>query len=185
MSNVFFERIVQRLTVLYGRQKVASLFGGSPQEQEATAQAWEAQLRQTDPETIRAVLNHLAEGGMDWPPNLAEWSGLCKRLRIAPEHKMALPMPPREVTEVGRQIIEEAAKQVVKREVDYLDWAKYPGTKQAVALLIRGAREDRRLRDILDHHLSTDGRDCRREDAVAAIRNLQASMRSALAAQEN
>jgi hypothetical protein len=48
----------------------------------------------------------------------------------------------------------------IKREnYDYLFWAKRPGSRQAVQLLARGAKEDRRLRDILDHLLATDGAD--------------------------
>jgi hypothetical protein len=180
----YAERLIDRFGLLWGRQKVLAAFGSSKSEIDDMKAAWEAQLRSVPLETIKRALAHLQNDPPAWPPSLAEWISLCKQFRRV-EHMPALPPPPVEVSEEGKQKINEAINSMIRETSNHLAWAKYPGSKQAVALLIRGAREDRRLRDILDHHLQTDGRDCRREDAVAAIRKLQASMRSQMAAQED
>ena len=160
--NPYFNRLIQRFTVLYGQQKVASVFAGTAEQQEATAQAWEDQLRRTDVEVIKSVLNHLADGGMDWPPNLAEWTKLCKQFRHE-EHRPALPPPPKQITEAGREIIESAVSQMRTAGFDYLHWAKYPKSAQAILLLARGAREDTRLADILAQHIADGGANCQPE----------------------
>lgn len=176
----YCERLIDRFGVLWGRQKVVAQFGSTKAEIDDTKEAWENQLRSVSPETIQRVLKHLQSDPPAWPPSLAEWISLCRQFN-AVEHRPALPPPPREVTEEGKEVINAAINAMIQDGADPLAWARYPGSAQAVALLARGAREDRRLRDILDHHLRTDGRDCRREDARAAIRNLQASMRGPVA----
>jgi len=179
----YCERLIDRFGVLWGRQKVVAQFGSTKDEIDDTKAAWENQLRSVSPETIQRVLKHLQSDPPAWPPSLAEWISLCRQFN-AVEHRPALPPPPREVTDEGKQLIADAMTAMMQTG-DPMAWARYPGSVQAVALLARGAREDRRLRDILDHHLRTDGRDCRREDARKAIGNLQASMRSTVAAQED
>ena len=160
--NPYFNRLIQRFTVLYGQQKVASVFAGTPEQQEATAQAWEEQLRRTDVDVIKSVLNHLAEGGMDWPPNLAEWTKLCKQFRHE-EHRPALLPPPKHITEAGREIIESAVSQMRTAGFDYLHWAKYPKSAQAILEISRGARTDSRLADILAQHIADGGANCQPE----------------------
>jgi hypothetical protein len=175
----YCERLIDRFGVLWGRQKVVAQFGTTKAEIDDTKAAWENQLRSVSPDTIQRVLRHLQSDPPAWPPSLAEWISLCKQFN-AVEHRIALPPPPKQVTDEGKQLIAEAMTNMMQTG-DPLAWAKYPGSELAVQFIARGAREDRRLRDILDHHLSTDGRDCRREDARKAIRSLQASMRSQLA----
>lgn len=176
-NHRYFNRIMERFGVLFGNQKMASVFQGVS---DATAEAWEAQLRETDPEVVKQALKSLADNPPEWPPALAEWIKLCKQFN-RPEHRAALPPPPHAPTDVGRQMQSEIRNVIEKPGYDYLMWAKQPGSAKAVELLVRGAREDRRLRDILDHLIATDGRDCRGEEARRAIRALPASVRGQLA----
>ena len=176
----YCERLIDRFSVLWGKQKVLSNFGTTPDDIEAAKVSWEAQLRSQHTDTIRTALEHLQRDPPDWPPSLAQWIQLCKQFS-RPEHRPALPMPPHEPTEVGRQIQSEIASSISKTGFDYLAWAKSPGSEKAVELLVRGAREDRRLADILNHHLKTDGRDCKNDGARKAIRGVPAHLRGQLA----
>ncbi len=63
-------------------------------------------------------------------------------------------------TEAGKQIIESAVQQMRTSGFDYLHWAKFPKSAQAILLLKRGIKDDKRLADIWNHHLATDGADC-------------------------
>lgn len=173
----YFNRIMERFGVLFGNQKMASVFSGVD---DATAEAWESQLRETNPEVVKQALKSLADNPPDWPPALAEWIKLCKQFN-RPEHRVALPPPKHEQTEIGRQMQADIQTAIRKPDYDYLHWAKHPGSAKAVELLVRGAREDRRLRDILDHLIKTDGADCRRDDARQAIRKLSTLLRDQMA----
>lgn len=177
-NHRYFNRIMERFGVLFGHQKMAAVFQGAD---DATAQAWEVHLQSTDPEVIRKALQSLANNPPDWPPALGEFIKLCKQMN-RPEHRPALPPPVFEPTEEGRKLQAEIVSSITRSDYDYLLWAKRPGSARAVALLVSGAKDDRRLRDILNHLIATDGRDCRREDARAAIRKLSPSVRGEVAA---
>jgi hypothetical protein len=179
-SNKYAKAIFERFAILYGRQKTQAMFGLNPEDMAMASEAWEQQLRETDPNVIRAVLSSLATAKREWPPSLSEWVGLCQE-HNRPEHRLALPEPRPEPTEFSRAMQQEMRNIVVKPGYDYMHWAKYPGSAKAVELLVRGAKTDRRLADILQHLIATDGRDCRREDARAAIRKLSPSVRSEMA----
>ena len=176
----YFQRILFRFETLFGSQKTKVVFNVSDESWSELSAAWEQYLRETDPAIIRAALASLAESPPEWPPALGEFIRLCKQFN-RPEHRAALPPPPHAPTDLGRQMQTEIQNAISKPGYDYLHWAKCPGSAQAVALLVRGAREDRRLADILQHLIATDGQDCRRDDARAAIRRLAAQMRSQLA----
>jgi hypothetical protein len=176
----YFQRILFRFETLFGSQKTKAVFNVSDESWSELSAAWEQYLRETDPAVIRAALASLAESPPEWPPALGEFIRLCKQFN-RPEHRAALPPPPHAPTDVGRQMQNEIRNVIEKPGYDYLMWAKQPGSAKAVELLVRGAREDRRLRDILDHLIATDGRDCRGEEARRAIRALPASVRNQLA----
>jgi hypothetical protein len=158
MENRLFNRIIQRFTVLYGQQKVTSVFGGKGDQQEATAQAWEYQLSNTDPGIIRKVLEHLANGS-EWPPALAEWAQLCRDFR--PPVSTAAPMLEyrQEPTEEGKQVISQTMAQL-QPKADALRWARFPKSASAIVTLVKGAEEDQRLRSILMEHIADDGARC-------------------------
>lgn len=176
----YFQRILFRFETLFGSQKTKAVFNVSDESWGELSAAWEQYLQQTDPAVIRAALASLAESPPDWPPALAEFIRLCKQFN-RPEHRVALPPPKHEQTEIGRQMQAEIQTAIRKPDYDYLHWAKHPGSAKAVELLVRGAREDRRLRDILDHLIKTDGADCRRDDARQAIRKLSTLLRDQMA----
>lgn len=158
----YCERLIDRFGLLWGKQKVLSNFGKTPEEIDQAKAAWEAQLRSVPPDTIRMVLDHLQRDPPDWPPSLAQWIQLCKQFRAA-EHKPAALPPPKQITEAGREIIESAVSQMRTKGFDYLHWAKYPKSAQAILLLARGAREDTRLADILAQHIADRGANCQPE----------------------
>ena len=155
----YCERLIERFGLLWGKQKVLTQFGSTPAEIAAAKDAWEDQLRSTPPEVIKRVLDHLRTDPPDWPPSLAQWNKLCKE-HNRPEHKAALPPPAKEITPEGQKLIQSAVEQIRTPSYDPLHWAKHPKSSQAIWLLYRGVKQDTRLRDIWDHHIATDGRDC-------------------------
>lgn len=158
----YSERLIERFGLLWGKQKVLSQFGSTPQEIDAAKQAWEHQLRSVDPDVILRVLDHLRQDPPDWPPSLAQWIKLCKE-HNRPEHRAALPPPAKEITPEGQKVIEIAVQQIRTPDHDPLHWARFPKSTQAILLLRRGIKDDTRLRDIWDHHIATDGKDCQPE----------------------
>jgi hypothetical protein len=158
----YCERLIERFALLWGKPKVIANLGSNADDIEAAKEAWEAQLRSVPPDTIRMVLDHLQRDPPEWPPSLAQWIQLCKQFRAA-EHKPAALPPPKQVTEAGREIIESAVSQMRTAGFDYLHWAKYPKSAQAILLLARGAREDTRLADILAQHIADGGANCQPE----------------------
>ena len=155
----YFQRILFRFETLFGSNKTKSVFNVSDQSWSDLSAAWEQFLRSANPDAIRAALASLAENPPEWPPALAEFIRLCKQFN-RPEHKTALPPPSKEITPEGQKLIQSAVAQIRTPAYDPLHWAKHPKSAQAVMLLWRGVKQDTRLRDIWDHHIATDGRDC-------------------------
>lgn len=158
----YCEALIERFGVLWGKQKVLSQFGSTPQEIDAAKNAWEKQLRSVSKDTILKALDCIIQDPPKWPPSLAEWIQVCKQFD-RPEHRPALPMPPKQITPEGQQIIETAVQQMRTDGFDYLHWAKFPKSAQAILEIKRGTRQDKRLADLWNHHLATDGRDCQPE----------------------
>lgn len=181
METRYFRKILSRFEVLFGSQKTRSVFNADDSSWQELSEAWEVYLRAMDPAVIRQVLESLANNPPDWPPALGEFVKLCKQFN-RPEHRPALPAPNCEPTEEGRALQAEIMSSISRTGFDWLGWAKRPGSARAVALLVSGAKDDRRLRDILNHLIATDGRDCRRDDARAAIRRLSPPVRSEMVA---
>ena len=155
----YFQRILFRFETLFGSNKTKSVFNVSDQSWNDLSAAWEQFLRSANPDAIRAALASLAENPPEWPPALAEFIRLCKQFN-RPEHKTALPPPSKEITPEGQKLIQSAVAQIRTPSYDPLHWAKHPKGAQAIWLLYRGVKHDTRLRDIWDHHIATDGRDC-------------------------
>lgn len=158
----YCERLIDRFGLLWGKQKVLSNFGKTPEEIDQAKAAWEAQLRSVPADTIRMVLEHLQRDPPDWPPSLAQWIQLCKQFRAA-EHKPAALPPPKEITPEGKAIIQDAVSQIRTPGFDYLHWARYPKSAQAILEISRGARTDSRLADILAQHIADGGVNCQPE----------------------
>jgi hypothetical protein len=158
----YCERLIDRFGLLWGKQKVLSNFGKTPEEIDQAKAAWEAQLRSVPPDTIRMVLDHLQRDPPDWPPSLAQWIQLCKQFRAA-EHKPAALPPPKQVTPEGKAIIQDAVSQIRTPAFDFLHWARFPKSAQAILEISRGARTDSRLADILAQHIADGGANCQPE----------------------
>lgn len=158
----YFQRILFRFETLFGTQKTKAVFNVTDESWGELSAAWEQYLRSVDPDVIRQVLTSLAENPPEWPPALGEFIRLCKQFN-RPEHRPALPMPVKEITEAGKQIIESAVQQMRTSGFDYLHWAKFPKSAQAILLLKRGIKDDKRLADIWAHHMATNGADCQLE----------------------
>lgn len=158
----YCERLIDRFGLLWGKQKVLSNFGKTPEEIDQAKEAWEAHLRSTPVEVIQKALSHLQTDPPEWPPSLAQWIQLCKQFRAA-EHKPAALPPPKEITPEGKAIIQDAVSQIRTPGFDYMHWAKFPKSAQAILLLARGAKEDNRLADILDQHIADGGANCQPE----------------------
>lgn len=158
----YCERLIDRFGLLWGKQKVLSNFGKTPEEIDQAKAAWEAQLRSVPADTIRMVLDHLQRDPPDWPPSLAQWIQLCKQFRAA-EHKPAALPPPKEITPEGKAIIQDAVSQIRTPGFDYLHWARYPKSAQAILEISRWAKADSRLADILAQHIADGGANCQPE----------------------
>lgn len=158
----YCERLIDRFGLLWGKQKVLSNFGKTTEEIDQAKTAWEAQLRSVPADTIRMVLDHLQRDPPDWPPSLAQWIQLCKQFRAA-EHKPAALPPPKQITPEGKAIIQDAVSQIRTPAFDFLHWAKYPKSAQAILEISRGARTDSRLADILAQHIADGGANCQQE----------------------
>jgi hypothetical protein len=181
METRYFRKILYRFKTLFGEQKTRSVFNSDDESWDEISNAWESYLRSVDPEVIRKALESLANNPPDWPPALGEFIKLCKQMN-RPEHRVALAPPRFEPTEEGLKLQAEIISSIAKSNFDYLGWAKRPGSARAVALLLSGAKDDRRLRDILNHLIATDGQDCKRDDARSAIRKLSSSVRGEVVA---
>jgi len=158
----YCERLIDRFGLLWGKQKVLSNFGKTTEEIDQAKAAWESQLRSVPADTIRMVLDHLQRDPPDWPPSLAQWIQLCKQFRSA-EHKIAALPLPKQVTPEGKAIIQDAVSQIRTPSFDFLHWARFPKSAQAILEISRGARTDSRLADILAQHIADGGANCQPE----------------------
>jgi hypothetical protein len=158
----YFQRILFRFETLFGTQKTKAVFNVADESWGELSAAWEQYLRSVNPDVIKQVLTSLAENPPEWPPALGEFIRLCKQFNRVEHRPAALP-PPKQVTEAGREIIESAVSQMRTAGFDYLYWAKFPKSAQAILLLARGAREDTRLADILAQHIADGGANCQPE----------------------
>ena len=158
----YCERLIERFALLWGKPKVIANLGSNADDIEAAKEAWEAQLRSVPADTIRMVLDHLQRDPPEWPPSLAQWIQLCKQFRAA-EHKPAALPPPKQVTPEGKAIIQDAVSQIRTPSFDFLHWARFPKSAQAILEISRGARTDSRLADILAQHIADGGANCQPE----------------------
>ena len=158
----YFQRILFRFETLFGTQKTKAVFNVADESWGELSAAWEQYLRSVDPDVIRQVLTSLAENPPEWPPALGEFIRLCKQFN-RPEHRPALPMPEKQITPEGQQIIESAVQQMRSDGFDYMHWAKFPKSSQAILAIKRGMKDDRRLADIWSQHMANNGADCQPE----------------------
>lgn len=114
----YAERMMQHFSVMYGNQKVRSMYMEDDNGIMAANEAWENFLRKVKPEVIRKVIDALPTLGREWPPSLSEFIGMCRDFdRVEQRQHVALPMP-KHVTKEGeeslRRMKEMLASKVVK-----------------------------------------------------------------------
>lgn len=164
------ERIFGRLQAIWGVRFLQLWRGAEMAEVYAT---WDAALRDVAPERIARAL--LDCQNADKPPTLPEFLALC-RAQHAPDEA------PRQLMFTGAPTEREQARENLRRvrrmlaEIgrgraarDPMFWAKHPMDAAAVALLVRGARTDWRLAQILRQHVETAGENCRSQEACEAL----------------
>lgn len=95
-------RLFERLTIIYGSQKVKSMYDHDDNAIMPAMEAWNLMLQAQKPEVVRKVLDALVRTPREWPPNLSEFTGLCRDFdRVEHRTYDALPAP-KVQTDVGR-----------------------------------------------------------------------------------
>jgi len=167
----WIDRLFDRFVALFGAQKVAGMWAGSPMA--VVKQTDAEQLGRLDPDMVRHGLQRCVDDGLEWPPTLPEFVALCRRAVVA-AHQPAplLPSVSRADAAENLRRVRELLADV--RPPEPMFWAKHPKSPAAVHLLIRGAASDHRLADILLEHFRTEGVECRSVEAAAEINRLAA-----------
>jgi hypothetical protein len=93
------ERIFERMTALYGVQKMSAMWTGVNAEQ--VKQTWAQSLGRYPRQAIAQAVEAMADECGAWPPSLPEFCGLVRGKVAAPEHRPALPVPNRTKAEIA------------------------------------------------------------------------------------
>jgi len=92
-------RIFERIAATYGAQKTSSMWTGvSPEEVKRT---WGQALGKYPRDALAAAVQAMPDQCGVWPPTLPEFVALVKAQIAAPEHRLALPVPPRTQDEIA------------------------------------------------------------------------------------
>ena len=75
-SRVLADRLFERLTAVYGVQKVAAMWAQA--DMEMVKETWAAALSRFSEQSIRSALGDLIASGDDWPPTLPRFVELCR-----------------------------------------------------------------------------------------------------------
>ncbi len=118
---------------------------------------------------ITFELNYTCSSNKFSMPSLVEFfsssdhpHSLGNKFRAA-EHQVAALPPPKEITPEGKAIIQGAVEQIRTPGFDFMHWARYPKSAQAMLEIARGARTESRLADILAEHIANGGVNCQPE----------------------
>ncbi len=162
--------VFAKLRAIWGTRFIALWRGAELDEVLAT---WDEALRGVSRDRIARALIDCQNA--DKPPTLPEFLALC-RAQHAPDEA------PRQLMFTGAPTEREQARENLRRirrmlaEIgrgraarDPMFWAKHPMGAAAVALLVRGARTDWRLAQILRQHVETAGENCRAQEACEAL----------------
>ena len=115
------ERVFDMFGAVFGVQKTLSIFDGMNADQQANARAlWSRQLDRFSGQTIAKAMQALVDSGAKWPPSMGEFVLLCKQHTVAPEHRLALPLPKKtdaELADGKRRVAEMLAALADKKRV--------------------------------------------------------------------
>lgn len=160
-SAELVERLFDKLTLIFGVQKVGSMWEGI-EDRSSVLRLWEQQLSRFHPQSIGAALQAVIDSGKEWPPTLPEFVEMCRQSAVGRQNAQAIGYT-QDVTPQGEALQNlERIKSMMSRvgeagRIDPMHWAKHPKSLQAVMLLVRGAKADNRLRDILRSHVEDAG----------------------------
>jgi hypothetical protein len=98
-------RLFERLTIIYGSQKIKAMYDHDDNAIMPAMEAWNMMLKSQKPEVVRKVLDALVRTAREWPPNLSEFTGMCRDFdRVEHRTYDALPAP-KVQTDVGRSAL--------------------------------------------------------------------------------
>lgn len=113
----YAERMMQHFSVMYGNQKVKSMYMEDDNGIMAANEAWEGFLRKTKPEVIRRVIDALPGLGREWPPSLSEFMGMCREFD-RPEQRQHIALPaPRVIDESKKKILADMKRMLESKRV--------------------------------------------------------------------
>jgi hypothetical protein len=161
--------LFERFGAAFGAQKVGAMWPIEKHEQMRAL--WAEQLGRFAPDTLRAACQAVIDSGMEWPPTLPEFVELCRQSAVGRQNAQAIGYT-QDVTPQGEALQNVGRVKSLLSRVgeagrrDPLHWAKHPKSLQAVMLLVRGAKTDNRLRDILRSHVEDAGDRMPNNDAL-------------------
>lgn len=110
MSSTFSEQVFRRFDMLFGAQKMASVWAEN--EPGEVRKVWDDQLARFTPATIARATQSVIDDGLSWPPTLPEFVARCRSF-IEPAHSvLKLPEPPRASIDTAQRMIERARRQL-------------------------------------------------------------------------
>lgn len=160
--------VFARLQATFGTQFL-QLWRGA--EMELVYAEWDAALAGVSRDRVASALDECRQ--LEKPPTLPAFLALCRSQPSSSDR-------PRLVYQSGAQTDREQSRDNLRRikallvesqigrPRDPMRWARYPKSEQAVALLLRGAARDHRLREILRGHVQ-DGGDRLPSDGAAQL----------------
>jgi hypothetical protein len=98
LDEAMIGRLFDRMTAVWGAQKMSSMWTGSNTEE--VARTWARTLSRFSPQALRAAADAMGDECGAWPPTLTEFVALVRSKVPAPEHRPALPVPKRTDAEV-------------------------------------------------------------------------------------
>jgi hypothetical protein len=99
LPDEWVERIFERIAAVYGVQKTSSMWTGVDPKQ--VKRTWGQALGKYPRDALAAAVQAMPEECGQWPPTLTEFVTLVRSKMPAPEHRRALPVPPRTQDEIA------------------------------------------------------------------------------------
>lgn len=161
--------VFARLQASFGTQFL-QLWRGA--DMELVYAEWDAALAGVARDRVIAALDECRQ--LERPPTLPAFLSLCRAQPSSSDR-------PRLVYSSGAQTDRDQARENLRRikalvatlqtgkARDHMRWARHPKSEQAVALLLRGAARDHRLREILRGHVQDSGERLPSDAAAAMI----------------
>ena len=176
LPDAWVERLFLRFAGIYGSQKVAAMWGDLTEENVANVRLmWGQALGEFRAETIAAALAALPSRASGWPPSLPEFVDLCRQAAQARANAepalAALAAPPVDPVQARANVerVTEAVAGAVTAKRDPLAWARAPRSAFAVRSVVKGAKLDPKLREVLEAHIADRGARMATPEAAAAF----------------